>query len=203
MNKLLKLNLQHFSDDTGDNAETGTANEQAESDKKENVEFTDAQQSKINELIKAAKSKEAKRARKEQDSIIEQRVQDELKKQQDYAKLSEDERERKQFEDAQAEFEKERAEFEHSKLVVSISKDLIEKDLPSEFAELLAVRGDNEKSLQNVSVFKEQFDAAVSRRVKENLKQPAVRDNSSSSNVDSYGKRLAQNNNLNTGKVFD
>lgn len=123
-----------------------------------------------------------------------ERIAEAIKKEQDYAKLSTAERERKKFEEQQSQFEKERAAFEHEKLLVQVTRDLAEKSLPVELAEIFAVPGDPEKSLEAVGVFQKAFDAAVAKAVEKSLRQsePSFGGTSATSGIN-FGQKLAQN----------
>lgn len=204
---LLKLNLQNFSENPGKEPENEPGDDPDKTEGKEprgdgDAKFTQEQQDQINRLIAQAKSKAKSEAEKNQEKIIEERIKTALKEEKDYAKMSEDEKERKRFENDRKKFEKEREEFEYSKLMVSVSQDLLDKGLPSEFAEFVTVKGDSEKSLENVGVLKDKFDTAVAAAAKELVKQPGVSDGQGSINAKSLGAQLAQGV-KNTGKIFE
>lgn len=129
------------------------------------------------------------------------RIAEAIKKEKDYASLSDDERDKKEFEDQQAAFAKEKAAFEHEKLVVQVEKDLISKGLPAEFAELLAV-GDAATALAQVGKFEVAFNAAVSEKVKESLRQPAPESGGNGSSQVNYGARLAEGSHGTGGEIF-
>ena len=201
LNELLKLNLQLFSeaDKTGSNDASDNNPDVDNTDgKSDEVVFDEKQQEYINKLISQTKSK----AKDEHERGIDEKVKEILKKEKDYAKLSEKEREMKEFEDERNQFLKERQEFEHSKLLISIEKDLIEKNLPLEFAEYLAVKGDSEKSLENVGVFEKKFNESVSKAVKDALKQPNPNDGRTDLKHASLGATLAKDY-VPSGKIFE
>ncbi len=85
------------------------------------------------------------------------------------AKLSKDEREKKQFELDKSKFETERAKFAREKLVLETQKQLSEKKLPSEFAELLT-GADAVATLKNIDGFETAFSKAVEAAVNDRLK---------------------------------
>lgn len=196
-NRLLRLNLQNFSNPDDENPKDDP--EDKEKDKKtEEVEFTEEQKEYINKLVGTAKSK----AKSEYEKSLDEKVKELLKKEKDYEKMSEKEREIKEFEDKQKQFEEERENFEYDKLLVSVREDLVKKNLPSEFAEYLAVKGDNEKSLTNVGVFESKYNEAVAQAVKEKLKQSPPSDGHSGTGGTSLGAQLAKHA-APKGKIFD
>ncbi|MET3558697.1 hypothetical protein ABID29_001823 [Streptococcus rupicaprae] len=156
-------------------------------------------QSELDSLINKAVHKSLENYKKgEQDRIAEA-----IKKEKDYANLSAAERERKEFEDQQAQFAKERAAFEQEKLIVQVTKDLAEKGLPVEFAELLAV-GDAETALEKVGVFESAFNKAVNAKVKESLRQDSPRSGGTgASSTTNYGACLGATVAQNSGKLVD
>lgn len=164
------------------------------------VEFTQEQQEHVNRLVAQAKSKAKDEAKKDREEAIKEA----LAKEKDYAKLSEKERERQEFEDERQKFEEEKEAFEYRHLVLDVKQDLAEKDLPSEFAEFLAVKGDSEQSLENVGAFKKAFDKAVEKAVKESVKQPSPKEGGiGQSDVNNLGARLAKQRTHSSGKIFE
>lgn len=198
LDELLKLNLQLFAE--GDTPEASTESDEPEDDSEQ---FSEEQQKKINDLIAQAKSKEKSRMQKEFEKTVQERIDAALKKEKGYAELSEKEREKQKFEDERAEFLKEKAEFENESLKVQVGKDLLSKDLPSEFAEFLAIKGDSEQSLENVGNFKKAFDEAVKKAVKDSVRQPAVNDGGSGNKTTNLGQALAQGMEHSSGKIFE
>lgn len=164
------------------------------------VEFTQEQQEHVNRLVAQAKSKAKDEAKKDREEAIKEA----LAKEKDYAKLSEKERERQEFEDERQKFEQEKEAFEYRHLVLDVKQDLAEKDLPSEFAEFLAVKGDSEQSLENVGAFKKAFDKAVEKAVKESVKQPSPKEGGiGQSDANNLGARLAKQRTHGSGKIFE
>lgn len=164
------------------------------------VEFTQEQQEHVNRLVAQAKSKAKDEAKKDREEAIKEA----LAKEKDYAKLSEKERERQEFEDERQKFEQEKEAFEYRHLVLDVKQDLAEKDLPSEFAEFLAVKGDSEQSLENVGVFKKAFDKAVEKAVKESVKQPSPKEGGiGQSDANNLVARLAKQRTHSSGKIFE
>ncbi|QTJ54268.1 DUF4355 domain-containing protein [Dolosigranulum pigrum] len=164
------------------------------------VEFTQEQQEHVNRLVAQAKSKAKDEAKKDREEAIKEA----LAKEKDYAKLSEKERERQEFEDERQKFEQEKEAFEYRHLVLDVKQDLAEKDLPSEFAEFLAVKGDSEQSLENVGAFKKAFDKAVEKAVKESVKQPSPKEGGiGQSDANNLGARLAKQRTHSSGKIFE
>lgn len=131
------------------------------------VEFTQEQQEHVNRLVAQAKSKAKDEAKKDREEAIKEA----LAKEKDYAKLSEKERERQEFEDELEQFRHEKAEFKRQKLVNDIKQDLLDKELPGEFAELLAESGDAETALEYAGRLNDIFKEAVAKEVKRQFKQ--------------------------------
>lgn len=173
MNKLLMMNLQMFAkaDETGG----GTPDPETEIETEENEGETQlpTNQSELDALINKANQKAIENAKKglftkEQ---VQQMVQDEISKEKEYADLSEDERKQREFEEQKSEFEKQKAEFEYDKLITDVKADLVERGLPTNFAETLAVKGDKEQSLSAVVEFEKAFKQALAEERKNDYKQ--------------------------------
>lgn len=141
---ILPLNLQFFAEE-GEATETvdtqSTAPETPAQEGK--VTFTPEQQAHVDYLIATAKSKTKGAMKKAYEADMEERVQAAIQKEKNYAKLSDDDRQRQEFEDEREKFEQEKARFEKEKLVNDVSKDLLAKGLPVDFAPFLAVPGDS------------------------------------------------------------
>lgn len=134
---------------------------------------------------------------------LEQAIQDELKKQKEYADLSEDEKEQREFEEQKSKFEEQRAEFEYEKLLTEVKSDLVDKGLPASFAEVLAIKGDNEKSFEMVKNFESEWNQALAKQRKEDFKQSTPGVGGNGSNQTSYGARLGASATESNKKVFN
>lgn len=164
------MNLQMFAkaDETG-----GTPPDPEVDETNEDETELPTSQSELDALINKANQKAIENAKKglftkEQ---VQQMVQDEISKEKEYADLSEDERKKREFEEEKSEFEKQKAEFEYDKLITDVKADLVERGLPTNFAETLAVKGDKEQSLSAVVEFEKAFKQALAEERKNDYKQ--------------------------------
>lgn len=182
----------------GENTENQESNNQGGDDGENSSGFKAPQsQAELDSLTNKAVQKALENYRKGE----QERIAEAIKKEKDYANLSAAERAKKEFEDQQKTFAEEKAAFEHEKLVVQVEKDLVSKDLPAEFAELLAV-GDAKSALEQVGKFETAFNAAVNAKVKESLRQPAPASGGSGSAQTNYGAKLADGSVATGGKLF-
>lgn len=92
------------------------------------------------------------------------------------ASMTEAEKLQAQFEKEREAFEKERAEFEKAKLEASTMKNLSNEGLPPEFATYLLGK-DEETTQENITQFKDLWDAKLQEMVEERLagKTPRVK----------------------------
>lgn len=124
------------------------------------------------------------------------KAQAEWKKEADEAaelsKLSKDARERKLFEKDKQKFDAERAEFAREKLKLETERQLSEKQLPREFAEMLC-GADANATLKNIEVFEDTFTKAVEAAVKEKLKADPPKLSHNASSGLSMSEIVAQN----------
>lgn len=162
MNKqfLLKLNLQHFADE----GTTETNNTEPEFK-------APATQSELDSYVNKAVQAALKKQQAKNEANFNSRLEEEIKKREDYSKLSESQKRDKDFEDQKAEFEKQVAEFRHSQLIVEVQKDLVSKGLPTELAETFALHGTAEDALKAVNTLEKVFNEAVNKAVKESARQ--------------------------------
>ena len=137
MNKqfLLKLNLQHFADE----GTTETNNTEPEFK-------APATQSELDSYVNKAVQAALKNQQAKNDANFNSRLEEEIKKREDYSKLSESQKRDKDFEDKKAEFEK-------------------------QVAETFALHGTAEDALKAVNVFEKAFKDAVNNAVKESARQ--------------------------------
>ena len=85
------------------------------------------------------------------------------------SKLSEEDRVKEQLNIDRAAFESEKAEFLKEKMLTSCQKELINNNLPTEFANLL-VTDSADSTNENIKTFKEQWNKALESAVNERLK---------------------------------
>ena len=196
---LLKMNLQYF-------AEEDDHEEENQEDKNNEEESQlPTNQSELDALINKANQKAIENAKKDlfTKEDLDKAIQDELKKQKEYADLSEDEREQREFEEQKTKFEEQKAEFEYEKLLTEVKADLVDKGLPASFAEVLSIKGDNEKSFEMVKNFENEWNEALAKQRKEDFKQSSPGVGGNGSNQTSYGARLGANATESNKKVFD
>lgn len=162
--KWLKLDIQHFADEGGQ--EGGEGEQEAEA-----VTLTPEElQKKIEsesdrKLASALAKKEAEWEAKQQEAI-----QKAIEEKERLSKLSEKERKDEELSKREKELTQRLAEIERKELLADAVTDLSEKQLPSSFAEIL-LGEDAEKTLENINTFKKAFDEAVNEAVKEKLRQ--------------------------------
>lgn len=199
------MNLQMFAkaDETG--GETPDPETEVETEENEVETQLPTNQSELDALINKANQKAIENAKKglftkEQ---VQQMVQDEISKEKEYADLSEDEREQREFKEQKSKFEEQKAEFEYEKLLTEVKSDLVDKGLPTSFAEVLAIKGDNEKSFEVVKNFESEWNQALAKQRKEDFKQSTPGVGGSGSNQTSYGARLGASATESNKKVFD
>lgn len=85
------------------------------------------------------------------------------------SKLSEEDRVKEQLNIDRAAFESEKAEFLKEKMLTSCQKELINNNLPTEFANLL-VTDSADSTNENIKAFKEQWNKSLESAVNERLK---------------------------------
>lgn len=118
-------------------------------------------QDEVNEII----NKRLARERKD----IELKIEKERKEAEELSRLSEAERQKKLFEKQVKEFEETKRAFENERLLNETTKQLANKNLPVQFAQLL--KGDTaESTFENIKIFEEQFKSALEDLVNERLK---------------------------------
>ncbi|XJS09854.1 DUF4355 domain-containing protein [Aerococcaceae bacterium WGS1372] len=182
----LKMNLQLFAEETEKTEETEIKTE----NEFKPIESQSELDSHIGKAVQTALSNQQKKHQK----AIDEAVQEALNREKDYSKLTEEERKKRELDDERAQFEKERADFEYQKLVNDVSADLLKEEIPVDFAPWLAVKGDIDKSLENVRIFKDKYDESVSQGVQKALRQKEPRYSGGNTNVQlqqNYGEQLA------------
>ncbi len=166
MNKqfLLKLNLQHFSEE----AATEGAVESAPTE----PEFkAPSSQSELDSIVNKAVQTALNNQKSKSDEDFQKRVEAEIKKREDYAKLSETQKRDRDFEERQNKFNEEVAAFKQSQLIMEVKEDLLSKNLPVELAETFAKHGSAEEALKAVTVLERAFQDAVANAVKASARQ--------------------------------
>ena len=166
MNKqfLLKLNLQHFS-------EEGATEGAVESAPTEPEFKAPSSQSELDSIVNKAVQTALNNQKNKSDEDFQKRVEAEIKKREDYAKLSETQKRDRDFEERQNKFNEEVAAFKQSQLIMEVKEDLLSKNLPVELAETFAKHGSAEEALKAVTVLERAFQDAVANAVKASARQ--------------------------------
>lgn len=166
MNKqfLLKLNLQHFSEEA--TTEGATESVQTEPEFK-----APSSQSELDSIVNKAVQTALNNQKNKSDEDFQKRVEAEIKKREDYAKLSETQKRDRDFEERQNKFNEEVAAFKQSQLIMEVKEDLLSKNLPVELAETFAKHGSAEEALKAVTVLERAFQDAVANAVKASARQ--------------------------------
>lgn len=173
--KPLVMNLQLFAEgeNNDDNQSDSTSNiidENNSSDKEINNKSSNIKEEKmfsqeeVNKMIEKRIAKEKARQEKA------------LKEAERLAAMSEEERvkaklqsERDDFESEKEAFESERKAYLKEKMIVATEKELINNNLPPEFANLL-VTEDADSTSANIKNFKEKWDKALEKAINDKLK---------------------------------
>ena len=157
-----RMNLQLFAEDTTAEADTTTEVDAVEQVKTYTEDELKAQiQAETDRKVtKALETAKAKWLEEEQAKV---------KQAEELAKLSEKERLAKELEIQRNEFEAEKSKFQRERLTLQTEKDLINKNLPPEFAELL-VSENAEKTLEKINMFEASWQAAIERAIDEKVK---------------------------------
>lgn len=161
---LLKLNLQHFSEEGA--AEGATESVQTEPEFK-----APSSQSELDSIVNKAVQTALNNQKNKSDEDFQKRVEAEIKKREDYAKLSETQKRDRDFEERQNKFNEEVAAFKQSQLIMEVKEDLLSKNLPVELAETFAKHGSAEEALKAVTVLERAFQDAVANAVKASARQ--------------------------------
>lgn len=154
--KLPKLNLQLFAEDSTE--ETPPADEKIEETKSFNQE-------EVNDIISKRLARDRSKWEEEFKATLEQEKEEAEK----LAKLSEKERHQVILDKERQEFEAERNTFKREKIELEVTKQLAEKNLPVEFANLL-VDETAETSFENIAKFEIRWQDALSKAVDEKIK---------------------------------
>ena len=174
--KPLVMNLQLFAEgeNNNDNQSDSTSNivdennsSNKENNKSSNINIKEEKmfsQEEVNKMIEKRIAKEKARQEKA------------LKEAERLAAMSEEERvkaqlqsERQDFESEKEAFESERKAYLKEKMIVATEKELINNNLPPEFANLL-VTEDADSTSANIKNFKEKWDKALEKAINDKLK---------------------------------
>jgi len=162
-----ELNLQYFAE--GDSPENPNNPDNGESETPKKIELTEEElQKRIESEADKKLEKALKTARAKWEKEFQEKLEQEKKEAERLAKLSEKERKEEELKKREEELERRLKELERKELKADAVGVLNEKGLPVEFADFL-IAENAEKTLENINLFKEKFDAAVAQKVKEAL----------------------------------
>lgn len=117
-------------------------------------------QEQVNQMIK-------KRLEKEKDKFRQQ-IEAERNEAERLAKMSASEREKEMLRIAKEEFEAEKQQFARERMLMETNKQMIQRNLPTDFAEYL-LSDSAEKTLDNINQFQKTWDAAINDAVNSKL----------------------------------
>lgn len=179
--RLLPLNLQLFAEEgqlnnndnqnQNNNDDEANAGETGADDNANNGFEPVTTQSQLDSLINKAVHAALDNQKKKNESQVEEAVRAALEKEKSYAEMSEEERKEAEITEREKKLAEREAELNYKDLLADVKTDLSTKELPVQFAEMLAVAGDKEKSLSNVTEFEKAFKAEVAEQVKRALRQ--------------------------------
>lgn len=206
LEELLKMDLQYFAEEDEHDEENNKQEENDEENDEEEIELP-KNQSELDALINKANQKAIRNATKGllTPEEAQQMVRDEIDKEKEYSELSEEERKQREFEDERKKFEDERKKFEYDKLIIDVKSDLVERGLPATLAEMLAVQGDKEKSLEAVVEFEKTFKQALAEERKKDYQQhvPGSGSGGGNNNGKSLGAKLGEKNKNRNKSIFN
>lgn len=138
--------------------ETNTEVDHTTDDTKKGKTFS---QDEVNAILEKRLAKE--RAK------MEQLIKSEISEAQRLETLSENEREKALFEKELNSFKEEKSKFEREKLLLETNKQLISKNLPTDFAEHL-ISNDAKTTLENINNFEKVWQDAINKEVSQKIK---------------------------------
>lgn len=118
-------------------------------------------QEEVNSIIEKRLAKEK--------SKLEEKVKTEFGEAQRLATLSESERAKELYEKELNSFKEEKAKFEREKLLLETNKQLIAKNLPTDFANHL-ISSDAESTLNNINAFEKTWQEAINKELSKKIK---------------------------------
>jgi len=123
----------------------------------------------VNEIISKRISREKDKAKKELDKAVKDALEEERKEQKRLSDLSEEERENERIRQTEAERDELKQKLLKMELSQETTEELNKQGLPIEFKTFL-MGVDAETTLENIKVFKENYDAAIKAEVDKLLK---------------------------------
>lgn len=160
--------------DNTSNADTTTNDDQDTSNTEEVKTFT---QEEVNKVIQDRITREQAK--------WEKKVEEEKTEAERMAKMTEAQKQKALFEKDKKEFEETKKAFEREKLLNETTKQLVDKELPAEFAEYL-ITETAEDTLKRMETFETKWNKAIEKQVNEKLRggNPQKKFNNSSADYD-------------------
>ncbi|MDW3933078.1 DUF4355 domain-containing protein [Staphylococcus saprophyticus] len=173
MNKFLKLNLQHFADNEGNEGESENNNNVSvnDDDQQQGEDKKGYSQSEVDSAVSKAVEKYKSKLEKQHQQELEEAKEQARKDAESYAKLTEKEKRDKELEKRENQLKERERELNLRHLKSDVEADLRENNLPTTFAEPLILIEDNEKIKESIQSIKKEFDLAVKEQVKEATRQ--------------------------------
>jgi uncharacterized membrane-anchored protein YjiN (DUF445 family) len=151
------MDLQRFAEESGDNKDTNTDNTETKiTDTKDKDEKLFTQED-IEKIISKRLDRERKKS--EEEKVEAERL----------AKMSAEERAKAEFEKEKSKFEEERQQHQREKLELQVTKELANKELPTEFSKYL-IGADAETCMNNIKEFETTWQKAIEKSVDSKLK---------------------------------
>lgn len=168
LNSKLAMNLQYFAEPEEESEElegAGSSDDQS-GDEAEQIVFNS--QEELDKLIAGRVSKERKNLQKQFDENLDEKISAALKKEKDLSKLSKEDREKMELSEKEKKLvEKEKSIALKEQRYQAID-ELQERNLPKSFADVL-VHEDAQKTLDNIKMFEEQWNAEMESKVEERV----------------------------------
>lgn len=162
------MNLQYFaeSEEESEELEGAESSDDQSDDEAEQIVFNS--QEELDKLIAGRVSKERKNLQKQFDENLDEKISAALKKEKDLSKLSKEDREKMELSEKEKKLvEKEKSIALKEQRYQAID-ELQERNLPKSFADVL-VHEDAQKTLDNIKMFEEQWNAEMESKVEERV----------------------------------
>ncbi|WP_145441155.1 capsid assembly scaffolding protein Gp46 family protein [Staphylococcus saprophyticus] len=192
MNKFLKLNLQHFADNEGNEGESENNNNVSvnDDDQQQGEDKKGYSQSEVDSAVSKAVEKYKSKLEKQHQQELEEAKEQARKDAESYAKLTEKEKRDKELEKRENQLKERERELNLRHLKSDVEADLRENNLPTTFAESLILIEDNEKIKESIQSIKKEFDLAVKEQVKEATRQNTPSSGSNNHQTNSKSKSI-------------
>lgn len=194
MNKFLKLNLQHFADNEGNEGESENNNNVSvnDDDQQQGEDKKGYSQSEVDSAVSKAVEKYKSKLEKQHQQELEEAKEQARKDAESYAKLTEKEKRDKELEKRENQLKERERELNLRHLKSDVEADLKDNNLPTSFADTLILIEDNDKIKESIQSIKKDFDAAVKEQVKEATRQttPSNKSSNFATHKNSDGKSL-------------